>query len=283
LFREKPSVIHFTEPNLWSGILLPFLHELPVVTTVHDVHSHLGSRSLDHDFAQKLHVFFSDRLIVHGEKSREELKQNYKCDIIPHGDYSFFARLRSDEPSEEEGAVLFFGRIEPYKGLKYLIEATHIVSQKLPNVKLIIAGSGDISRYEGLIVDKRVIEMHNRYIPDSEVPIFFRRASIVVLPYIEATQSGIIPIAYAFGKPVIASRVGDIPDVIESEKTGILVESGNSKVLANAMIRLLTNEQLRNEMGFNARRKMETELSWRIIAGRTVEVYRKAMNRKNKK
>jgi glycosyltransferase involved in cell wall biosynthesis len=125
--------------------------------------------------------------------------------------------------------------------------------------------------------------MHNRYIPDSEVPIFFRRASIVVLPYIEATQSGIIPIAYAFGKPVIASRVGDIPDVIESEKTGILVESGNSKVLANAMIRLLTNEQLRNEMGFNARRKMETELSWRIIAGRTVEVYRKAMNRKNKK
>jgi glycosyltransferase involved in cell wall biosynthesis len=98
-----------------------------------------------------------------------------------------------------------------------------------------------------------------------------------VLPYLEASQSGVVPVAYAFGKPVVATRVGGLPDVVEHGQTGLLVPPGDSQSLARAVIDLLTDDARRRDMGARARRFAETELSWSRIGQRTLEVYQKVL------
>jgi len=115
----------------------------------------------------------------------------------------------------------------------------------------------------------------NKYIPSREVGVIFEKASVVVLPYREASQSGVIPIAYAFGKPVVATRVGSIPEVVKDGKTGILVPPEDPDALAEAIIFLLKNEVKRKEMGKEAKNYGEEELSWDKAAKKTFLLYKK--------
>ncbi|MDO8727134.1 MAG: glycosyltransferase family 4 protein [Candidatus Methanoperedens sp.] len=274
IYKEDPDIIHCNDCPLWLSLFLPFLIKYPIVTTIHDVNPHIGRRKFDQIIGKNIHLRFSDCLIVHGKKAKEELNTNKKCYIIPHGDYSFFLNDRKDDIDEEENSILFFGRIEKYKGLEYLIEAVSHISNDFPEIKLIIAGSGHLRGYKNNILNDKNFEVHNRYIPDEEVPSFFQRAKIVVLPYIEGTQTGIIPIAYAFKKPVIVTDVGSIPEIVENGKTGFIVPSKDANALAEAIIKLLRDDKLRKQMGENAHRKMKEELSWDKIAEKTIEVYK---------
>jgi starch synthase len=104
-----------------------------------------------------------------------------------------------------------------------------------------------------------------------------QRSSVVVLPYIEASQSGVIPTAYGFKKPVVVTDVGSVPEAVEEGKTGFVVPTRDSEALAHAVIRLLKDEKLRRQMGENAYKKLKEDFSWDNIAQRTLEVYRKAI------
>ncbi|WP_067074991.1 glycosyltransferase family 4 protein [Methanoculleus horonobensis] len=284
--RENPDVIHIQEPHLWWSFFLPYLSKYPLVFTVHDVNPHPGDRRFDQIIGQKHVVDHSNDLIVHGESAKKELLTKYsipesRCHVIPHGDYSFFSQYKTDATTEKE-TILFFGRIEDYKGLEYLINAIYIVSDVYPEIKLIIAGQGDLTRYEDKIRENTdLFEIYNEYISDSRVAEFFQRASLVVLPYIEGTQTGIIPIAYAFKKPVIVTDVGSIPEVVEHGKTGLVVRSRDAFALADAIQELLHDEAMRQRMGIEAHKKMQNELSWDVIARKTVDVYACAMSRDN--
>jgi glycosyltransferase involved in cell wall biosynthesis len=278
--KVKPDVIHIQESHVWLSFFLPYLSRYPLVSTIHDVHPHAGSRKFDQVIGQKCIVRYSNHVIVHGESAKRELLMKYpnlegRCNVIPHGDYSFFLQYKTDVKTEKS-TVLFFGRIEDYKGLEFLIDAIHIVSKTVPEIKLIIAGQGDLSRYESAIhKNADLFEIHNDYILDSEVAKFFQRASLVVLPYIEGTQTGIIPIAYAFKKPVIVTDIGSIPEVVEHGKTGLIIRPRDSSSLADAILQMLKDESMRQNMGNEAYKKMESELSWKVIAKKTVDVYAK--------
>ena len=142
--------------------------------------------------------------------------------------------------SEDEKVLLFFGFVRKYKGLDYLIKAMPEIKKKLSNVKLLVVGDfgDDKEDYIKLINDGDVadqIEIHDGYIPDKEVEKFFAASDVVVLPYVSATQSGIVQIAYGFDKPVIATNVGGLPDVVTDGKTGYLVEAENPEKLAEAV------------------------------------------------
>ena len=282
--REKPDVIHIQQSHIWWSFFLPYLSRYPLVCTIHDVHPHVGSRKFDQIIGQKCIIHYSNQVIVHGESAKKDLLSKYsnlggRCQVIPHGDYSFFLRYKTDVITEKN-TVLFFGRIEYYKGLEYLIDSIHIVSKAIPEIRLIIAGQGDLSKYKCAIRENiNLFEIHNEYIIDSEVAKFFQRASLVVLPYIEGTQTGIIPIAYAFKKPVIVTDVGSIPEVVEHGKTGFVIRSRDSLALADAILQLLKDESMRQNMGNEAYKKMESELSWKVIAQKTVNVYACAINR----
>lgn len=279
IHQENPDVIHCIEEwNLWLGFILFFIKKFPIITTIHDVNPHYGTRKIDKNIAKYFHIKFSDSLIVHGSNAKAELKTNKECHIIPHGDYSFFTKFKKGNIVEEKNTVLFFGRIEEYKGLIYLIEAINRISEYLPDIKLIIAGSGEFSKYEKIMKNEKNFEVHNRFIADEEVPNFFQRSNFVILPYIEGTQTGIIPIAYAFKKPVIVTDVGSIPEVVENGKTGFIVPHKNELELEKAIMKLLQNDDLRKSMGINAHIKMENELSWDIIAESTMHIYQELIS-----
>jgi alpha-maltose-1-phosphate synthase len=277
--EERPDILHFNGASLWYALLLPVLaRRSAVVVTIHDVNPHPGSRAWDQDLARRLFLRYADAVIVHGEWAKRQLGTTQPCYVIPHGDYSFYASGTAADGVAEEDAVLFFGRIEAYKGLQYLLAAMPLVWTASPSTRLIVAGSGSLEPYGELLQDDR-IEVVNRFIDDAEVPVLFSRARLAVLPYTEGTQTGVIPIAYAFRKPVVVTDVGSIPEVVEEGRTGHIVPPRDPGALAGAILKTLQNEPLRTAMGTAAYEKMTRELSWGPISDRTIAAYREIVER----
>lgn len=273
----NPNVIHLQACHPWICLFLPFLKKYKIITTIHDVDPHPGSSmSLIQKISKNIHIKYSNALIVHGDFAKKKLEKGLVTKnifTIPHGDYSFFERYTLPEYKEEPGNVLFFGAIKEYKGLNYLIQAVPKISESIPNLKVVIAGAGKFKE-KTYVENCSYFELHNRFIENNEVASFFQRASVVVLPYIEGTQTGIIPIAYAFKKPVIVTDVGSIPEVVDNNITGIIVPPRDSNSLANSIIKILMNNSLRKQMGENAYKKMKNELSWDPIAEKTILIYK---------
>lgn len=283
--RVQPDVIHYQsggEP--WIPSIMPWLRRFPLVVTIHDVVGHSG------DTPSKPLLFIinsvvtrlAHQIIVHGKQQARSLQTIYgtpesKINVVPHGPYSIFRRLSTSNAPEEQNLILFFGRIRAYKGLKYLIEALPTIAQELPDVRILIAGSGDsLEQYGYTAGDSARFEIFHGFIPMDAVGELFQRAAVVALPYTDASQSGVAALAYAFGKPVIGTRVGSIPEIVDDGETGLLVEPRNSEQLAIAITNLLKDKDLRRKMGRNALRKIEGELGWERIGAKTLKVYLKA-------
>jgi len=282
----NPDIVHLQGEHPWFNLVLPFLtRKYPLVATVHDVVPHVGdimSRKIP-AFIYRLSTRYADEIIVHGEKLKKEMmershKSAEKVHVVPRGVNSIYLRFRKSNIEEENNLVLFFGRIWEYKGLRYLIEAEPLITEKVPKAKIIIAGAGeDLGKYLKMMVHREKFIIYNQVIGNEMVAELFQRASVVVLPYIEASQSGIVPLAYAFKKPVVVTDVGSIPEVVDNGKTGYIVPPKDPKKLAEAIIDLLKDKEKRREMGENAYRKTEEELSWDNIAVKTIEIYRKTL------
>jgi alpha-maltose-1-phosphate synthase len=218
----------------------------------------------------------ANAIIVHGTRQKEILLEKgiraNKIHCIPHGDFSYYTKW-IDQTREEKNTILYFGQIMEYKGLSYLIDAMPKVVTCIPDIKLIIVGEGDITEFADSIKDDNRFEIHNRYVRDEEVAGFFQRASLVVLPYTDASQSGVIPVAYAFKKPVIVTDVGSLPEQVDDNITGLVVPPRNPDELSKAIIKLLKDDSLREKCGLAAYNKMKFELSWDRIAANTIQVY----------
>jgi glycosyltransferase involved in cell wall biosynthesis len=183
---------------------------------------------------------------------------------------------------EELHTIMYFGRIWGYKGIRYLIEAEPMISEKIPDLKIIIAGTGeDFQKYRDMMVNKDRFIVHNEFISHKMVAELFQKAGLIVLPYTDGSQSGVIPQAYAFKKPVVVTDVGSLPEAVEHGKTGYIVPPKDPEKLADAIIDLLTDNEKRKRMGERANKKTQEELAWKNIASNTIEVYKKALSRKN--
>jgi len=160
-----------------------------------------------------------------------------------------------------------------------LIRAEPLITARVPKTRILIAGQGeDFSRYARMMVHPERFIVYNEYISEEHAADYFQRASVVVLPYTEASQSGVIPMAYSAGKPVVATTVGGLPEIVEDGRTGYLVAPRDAVQLADAVTRLLLDAPLRHQMGENGKTKLESECSPRVIAQRTMEVYRRAIS-----
>ena len=167
--------------------------------------------------------------------------------VCPHPVYEHLgqpvlskAEAKAELGIRAERVVLFFGFIRDYKGLRYLIESLPQVRAKL-DVHLLIAGEiwGDATPYHELISRLGIsdgVTFVEGYIPNEEVARYFAVSDLVVIPYVTATQSGIVQLAYGFGKPVVVSRVGGLPEVVEEGVTGYLVPPKDSVSISNAVL-----------------------------------------------
>ena len=280
----QPDVVHFQLGHMWFNFALPLLRRrYPIVFTVHDPRRHLGDRG-SHKTPQWVMDFGyhrADRIIVHGTQLKITLTDELgiaanKIHVIPH----IAIGQRACPPVvANDNVVLFFGRIWPYKGLDYLIRAQPIITREIPEAKFLICGTGeDVDRYRDMLVDPGRFEFHDRWISDDERAEFFQQANVVVLPYVEATQSGVVPVAYAHSKPVIATRTGGLPDVIDDGRTGLLVEPRNEVELARAVVKILKDRALQKSMGEAGHRKLQTEWAPRVVCDQTAAVYQAAID-----
>ena len=279
IHKFSPDVIHYQGAHLWFDLALPLLRRYPLVFTIHDIRPHPGDR-LSQKTPQSIENFArrrADQLIVHTQYTRNLLLREWpraaeRASVIPH--IQIGESPSSSNAREDENLILFFGRIWEYKGLEYLIRAEPLISAKVPNARFLIAGEGeDFARYRRMMVHPDRFVVHNEYIPEDRAADYFRRATVVVLPYIEASQSGVIPMAYSAGKPVVATTVGGLPEMVENGRTGYLVPPRDSAKLAEVVTKLLLDETLRRRMGANAKRKIEQECSPFVVAQKTIEVY----------
>ena len=290
-----PDVVHIVfELRVPWFFVSALHHKYPIVTTVHEprrlTRTLLRSALLNpiQDIDCWLIMKLSDKIIVHGQKHKEYLLTsgflNHKIDVIPHGAFSFFNQWAREGIDTKKGSVLFFGKITPYKGIEYLIQAGKLIEQHFPWLTITIAGEGDFAKYEKLIKGDNHFIVDNGFIPEEEVAELFQRASVIVLPYVHGSQSGIITIAGAFKKPVVVTEVGHFPMMVEDGITGFIVPPRDAEALAESILKLLKDNKLREQMGENAYKKMKEELSWGKIAAKTIVVYKEVINEyKNKR
>ena len=278
-----PDVVHYQGFHPWFDLALALWHRYPLVFTVHDFQAHPGDKLTQKTpfWLEMLARRRAEQIIVHSQHVGTLMMQQLggageNLSLVPH--IQIGQDLSSSMAEEEEHLILFFGRIWEYKGLEYLIRAEPSISARVPRVRILIAGQGeDFSRYARMMVHPERFIVDNEFISEERTAEYFRRASIVVLPYIEASQSGVIPLAYSAAKPVVATEVGGLPEMVEHGRTGYLVAPRNAAQLAEAVVRLLLDRNLRREMGLNGKRKIEAECSSEVIARKTIEVYRRAV------
>lgn len=285
VIRElDPDILHVQETkDPWYDLALLFNQMPPLIMTVHDATPHLGDRELatGMQYSRKISLSRSNRLIVHARSQQEELIQRFqiprqKISILPHGELGSLYLRKSSQKNviREPNTLLFYGRIWPYKGLKYLIEAMSLVAEEIPDLKLVIAGKGEnLKTYFPKDYDPTLYEVHNRFIPYEEVAELFQRCAAVILPYIEASQSGVASIAYGMGTPVIASDIGGLSEIIRHNQDGLLVPPKDTDALAKAIIRLLKDQALYKQIQLSQEIRCQNDLNWSKIAYQTVDIY----------
>ena len=288
---SRPDVLHVQEMFDYSYDFCSLFSRLPrLVTTIHDVVPHPGDghQAFGLSHTKAIGCWRSRRLIVHTEQMRSQLARRFrispeKIRVVQHGELgSLYKNLawEGGQPSlpRERLTILFFGRVWAYKGLRFLLDAFALMRATMPDVHLIIAGKGgDLDANEQYIHAIGGIEVRKDFIPAKEVAGLFERSSVLVLPYIEASQSGVAAIGFTTGTVVVASRVGGLADLIEHEHTGMLVPPRDPEALAAMLRRVLEDEHLQQRLRESGQALAVGELSWKTIAQKTVDVYREAL------
>lgn len=236
----------------WSGTRIVFI--------CHNVLPHDRPRPWEPGLV-RLALGRGDAFVVHSAGDAERLRRLLPrlapgaihraalpaLDVAPPAD-RVAARARLGLP-EEAPVALFFGFVRPYKGLETLIEALPAVVARIPDLQLVVAGefwrpaAALAERAERLGVAERV-RFDDRYIPNEELGDYYAAADLLVAPYLEATQSGVVTLAPAYGLPVVASRVGGLPEAVEDGVTGLLVPPGDPAALGTALLRVLADPAL---------------------------------------
>jgi len=307
--RLRPDVIHFHCTNSVSLLYLSLLQRLgrPLVATAHVVTPHERIR-----FQKRVYrcIHRLGRLIIaHSEFDRQRLLREFAVDpqrvtVIPHGEYSFFEGREPIDRSTPKGAserekarrslglepqdevALFFGYIREYKGLDLLFEAWPAVVAARPRARVVVAGDpvrldpdrrGELKRWA-----TRLGAVHHfGYLPFSEVARYFAAADVLVMPYRHISQSGVLYLALSLGVPVVATRVGALPEMLSDGDSALLVPPESPDDLAQALIRGLGDTDLRERLARGGKRVAQDH-SWPSIAEQTERAFRERSGQRDR-
>jgi glycosyltransferase involved in cell wall biosynthesis len=272
------DVVHFQ----WLTVqpldvhLLP--RERPLVLTAHDVLPREPRRG--QLAAQRRLYERMDAVIVHSQHGRDRLTDELGIDparthVVAHGAFDYLTRIEEAQPLPAELAgveapvVLCFGLMRPYKGLDVLLDAW----RGIEGGELWIVGMPRMAIDDLRRDAPENVRFVPRFIPDSEIPAYFRRADLVVLPYRQIDQSGVLFTALAFGSPLLLSAVGGFPEVAATGAAE-LVAPGDPKALHETLAGLLADSDRRERLAVGARAAAAGPYSWDTVAQATLEVYR---------
>lgn len=260
-----PDILYVPFGLMWSRFIYSFIPKhIKIVSTIHDVEPHDKFNLVE--VVSDLLTIGSDRyvdgyIILNAkDKITVENRFNKPVSVIPHASFSYYFKNGGSSLSKEiKYRIGFFGRIEPYKGLDLLVQAFE--QTKIHGLKLLVAGSGVIeSALLERIKQNKNIELINRYIDDNEFQPLLDSVDFVVLPYKRASQSGVIPMCFAYGKAVVATNVGALEEQVP-EGTGIITLPNVDSIRCQ-IDKLYANTSLIGQFGQKAKQYAEEELSW---------------------
>ena len=294
---RDPDLGDIVHTHTWymnlAGFLAKKLHNVKLVSTVHSLEPlrpwkrEQISRGYELSvWMEKIGLENSDRIIAVSQGMKEDIMQVYnipeeRIEVIYNGiDTSLFRHVESREILEELGIeepyVLFVGRLTRQKGIDTLVDASSKIKAKI----VLVTGKEDskdtLEYYRGMIEGKENIIWLHRYFPIKNLIQLYSHASVFVTPSIYE-PFGIINLeAMACGTPVVASNVGGIREIVEDGINGFLVLPRNADKLAEKVNLLLEDDDLREQMGKNARMRA-MKFSWENVAKKTYELYRKVL------
>ena len=296
MIRQKirslhPDIVHLHVIKLpWlEQRLIKFIQRngAKCVMTMHDIFPHESdgpSPALRHCYD------LLDGVALHAPENAERFNQlcrpsaRVQQALIPHGDYEFLAHPIPTEQaraalniSPTKKVLLFFGYIRKYKGLDILLQALEQLVKTESDILLLVAGKphGELTEYTdriaaaGLAPNVRFI---SEYIPMAHTGRYFSAADIVVLPYRKVDQSGVVPLAAAYRKPVVVTHVGGLSTQVNDGTTGRIVPPENPEKLAAAIRDMLTGGELA-AMGEALYQSMHRHSSWAIVAQQYQQFY----------
>lgn len=292
LRRDPPDVIHFQWlplPAVDRRLLAGFRAIAPLLLTVHDTNPFNGdpsARLQGHGFLDSLAGF--DTLIVHTAQGQARLRDagipEARLALMPHG-LLLDPQPRLDDPMTGPLTFVLFGKMKSYKGIDVLIQAFAAVPPALRDgARLHVVGKPymDLKPLRAL-ADRlgvgRALVIEPRFVGDAEVPGLFPPGSVAVFPYREIEASGVLSIALACGRPVLASRLGNFAETVQDGAQGYLVSPGDAPALSAAMTRLLADRTLAASCAAAARRLADMVPDWDEIGRRTAGAYQEALGR----
>lgn len=228
----------------------------------------------------------ADKVIAVSKATAEETVRFYRLPkervvAIHNGiDLLSFTDLRVEEENEGH-TMLSVGRLSWRKGYKYLIDAMPNILSEYPDAKLVIVGYGDQRTPLQRHVKKLGIESSMRFldkVSGETLYSLYHEADVYVQPSLYEPFGITILEAMSMRKPVVATRVGGIPELITNGAEGLLVEPGNSLQLARAITNVFSDSSCRRRFGSNARKRVEREFTWETIAKKTFEFYTNLLN-----
>jgi D-inositol-3-phosphate glycosyltransferase len=310
--RSKPKILHILWNNKFEffdrTIVMLYYKVLgkKIALTAHNVNQARRDvkDSLVNRITLKIQYRLCDHIFVHTQKMKDELCQDFDVaenavtvirhpvnDAFPDTELAPAEAKRSLGLRDDEKAILFFGRIRPYKGIEYLLDAFRILSDDgQANYRLIVAGEPKKGSEEYLHEIQQSVKrdfnqgqviLRIQFIPDEEMEVYLKGADVLVLPYKEIFQSGVLFLAYSFGLPVVATDVGSFREEIVEGSTGFLCKPGDPAELAKAIETYFASDLFKN---LNVRRRelkayANANHSWHAVAELTRNAYAKMLGR----
>ncbi len=295
------QLVHFhffhVGPLELFNVLLARAVGLRVVITAHDV------EAFKEGISTPLFVRWvyraAHRVIAHSQVAKRELVQELdvadnKIDVICHGNY-----LGSVPPgitremarahfglSPDQRVLVFFGQIKDVKGLDVLLEGFALARVQDPSLHLLIGGrvwKTDFSKYQDLINQHGLAPfctLHIRYIPDDEVPYFYRCADLVVLPYLRIYQSGVVLLAMSYGSPVLVSNIEGMLEAVDDETSGFVFRSRDPQHLAQRLGEIFARPGRAAEIGQAGHRVVSERNDWGRLGVQSLACYRRALQQR---
>jgi D-inositol-3-phosphate glycosyltransferase len=310
--RSKPERLHILWNNKFEffdrTILMLYYKALgkKIALTAHNVNQ--ARRDAKDSWLNRatlrIQYRLCDHIFVHTQRMKDELSQDFDVaekavtvirhpvnDAFPDTELTPADAKRRMGLKNHEKAILFFGRIRPYKGIEYLLNAFRLLSiDEQANYRLIVAGEPKKGSEEYLHEIQQSIKrdfnqgqviLRIQFIPDEEMELYLKGADVLVLPYKEIFQSGVLFLAYSFGLPVVATDVGSFREEIVEGRTGFLCQPGDPAELAKAIETYFASDLFKNLKVSRQELKDYANVnhSWHAVAELTCNAYAKMLGR----
>ncbi|WP_338600934.1 glycosyltransferase family 4 protein [Desulfoferula mesophila] len=275
LDRERFDWVCCTMTHLWNPFMLKGVRQSGAryLLVLHDARHHPGERYPLLGRMLKSEVNRADLVVTLSEYVRSQAIETFKLQpanvcVIPHGPF-FYGRPRtpaSAPPAKMPMRLLFFGRILPYKGLDLLVEAMRLLKRDFPEVKLIVAGQGNLGEGNRKALAELGAKVVNRWLASEEVSAIIAEGDLLVAPYTSASQSGVLPLAYAHALPVVATEVGGLREQVLPGVTGLLSGPPDPASLARTIARVISDPALYARLSAGASEYAAQSIAWPGLA-----------------